>query len=201
MRIDLQSCLLRPWDAGDDASLVAHANNRAVWVNLRDQFPHPYTPKDAEAWIKFASNQARPTSLAIEVQSEAVGAVGFTLQSDVERLSAEIGYWLGQRFWNRGIMTAAVRAVTRYGFEHFALTRIYAVPYATNVASHRVLEKAGYTREGVLRRSVVKDGVVLDQVLFAITDQDFARASVARSGRGFEQSPLADTSAGVCRRR
>ncbi len=179
MRIDLPNCLLRPWSAGDETSIVAHANNREVWVNLRDQFPHPYTQKDAEEWVKFASNQAQPTSLAIEIQSEVVGGVGFKLQSDVERVSAEIGYWLGQRFWNRGIMTAAVRAVTRYGFEQFPLTRIYALPYVTNLASHRVLEKAGYIREGLLRRSVIKDGVVLDQMLFAITDHDLARASVA----------------------
>lgn len=179
MRYELQNCLLRPWRVGDEASLVVHANNRDVWLNLRDQFPHPYTREDAEAWVKFASNQTQPTSLAIEVDSEAVGGVGLKLHDDVERVSAEIGYWLGQRFWNRGIMSAAVRAVTEYGFEHFSLTRVYALPFVTNVASHRVLEKAGYVREGLLRRSAIKDGVVLDQVLFAITDRDLARASDA----------------------
>jgi RimJ/RimL family protein N-acetyltransferase len=179
VRIDLHNCLLRPWRAGDEASLIVHANSRDVWLNLRDQFPHPYTQADAEAWVKFASNQAQPTSLAIEVHSEAVGGVSLKLHDDVERVSAEIGYWLGQRFWNRGIMTAAVRAVTKYGFEQFSLTRVYALPYVTNVASHRVLEKAGYAREGLLRRSAIKDGVVLDQVLFAITDHDLGAASVA----------------------
>ncbi len=177
MRIDLDNCLLRPWRAGDEASLVAHANSRNVWLNLRDQFPHPYTPGDAEAWVEFASNQAQPTSLAIEVHSEAVGGVSLKLHTDVERVSAEIGYWLGERFWNRGIMTAAVRGVTEYGFKQFSLTRVYALPYVTNVASHRVLEKAGYSREGLLRRSAIKDGIVLDQLLFAITDHD--RAGVA----------------------
>lgn len=179
MQRELKNCLLRPWRAGDESSLIAHANNREVWLNLRDQFPHPYTPADAESWVKFASNQAQPTSLAIEADGQAVGGVSLKLHDDVERVSAEIGYWLGQRFWNRGIMTAAVRAVTEYGFEQFSLTRVYALPYATNVASQRVLEKAGYAREGVLRRSVIKDGIVLDQVLFAITDQDLARTRVA----------------------
>jgi RimJ/RimL family protein N-acetyltransferase len=150
-----------------------------VWLNLRDLFPHPYTAADAEAWVSLASNQAQPTNLAIEVQSETVGGVGLELHDDVERVSAEIGYWLGQRFWNRGIMTAAVRAVTEYWFEQFSLTRVYALPFVTNVASHRVLEKAGYVREGLLRRSAIKNGVVVDQVLFAITDQDVARAGVA----------------------
>ena len=179
MRIELNSCLLRPWRTGDEASLIAHANSRDVWLNLRDQFPHPYTAHDADTWVKFASSQEPPTSLAIEVHSEAVGGVSLKLNDDVERVSAEIGYWLGQGFWNRGIMTAAVRAVTEYGFEQFSLTRVYALPYVTNVASHRVLEKAGYAREGLLRRSAIKDGVVLDQVLFAITDHDLSRASVA----------------------
>jgi RimJ/RimL family protein N-acetyltransferase len=181
MRIDLHNCLLRPWRTGDEASLVVHANNRNVWINLRDQFPHPYTRADAETWVAFASNQAQPTSLAIEVDSEVVGGVGLKLNNDVERVSAEIGYWLGEGFWNRGIMTAAVRAVTKYGLKQFSLTRVYALPYVTNVASHRVLEKGGYTREGLLRRSAIKDGVVLDQVLFAITDHDLARASAQES--------------------
>ena len=101
------------------------------------------------------------------------------LHDDVERVSAEIGYWLGQRFWDRGIMTTAVRAVTEYAFDQFSLTRVYAVPYVTNVASHRVLEKAGFAREGLLRRSAIKNGVILDQVLFAITDRDLGRASIA----------------------
>jgi len=116
--------------------------------------------------------------LAIEVDSEAVGGVSLQLHDDVERVSAEIGYWLGRGYWNRGIMTAAVRALTRYGFEQFSLTRVYAVPFATNVASHRVLEKAGYVREGLLRRSAVKKDIVLDQVLYAMTDHDLVSDSV-----------------------
>jgi [ribosomal protein S5]-alanine N-acetyltransferase len=179
MRIDSSNFLLRPWRVGDEASLVVHANNREIWLNLRDQFPHPYTAADAEAWVRFASDQLRPTSLAIEIESEAVGGISLKLHDDVERVSAEIGYWLGQRFWDRGIMTGAVRAVTEYAFDQFSLTRVYAVPYVTNVASHRVLEKAGFAREGLLRRSAIKNGVILDQVLFAITDRDLGRASIA----------------------
>ena len=116
--------------------------------------------------------QHPPPSLAVEVESQAVGGVSLRLHDDVERVSAELGYWLGRAFWNSGVMTAAVRAMTQYGFEQFALTRIYAMPFAANVASQRVLEKAGYTREGVLRRSAIKGGIVTDQVLFAITDDD-----------------------------
>ena len=108
MQIDLHNCTLRRWRPGDEASLVLHANNREVWLNLRDQFPYPYTSADAESWVALAASQGLPTAFAIEVDSEAVGGVGFSLQGDIERVSAEIGYWLGQRLWNRGIMTAAV---------------------------------------------------------------------------------------------
>ena len=172
MRIECPNCVLRPWRAGDEESLVRHANDRDIWLNLRDQFPHPYTPADAVGWIGFASKPAPPTSLAIEAESQAIGGVSLQLHDDVERVSAEIGYWLGKAFWNRGIMTAAVRAMTTYGFERFSLTRIYALPFVTNVASHKVLENAGYLREGLLRRSAIKDGSVTDQLLFAITDRD-----------------------------
>src|SRR5690606_1724188 len=146
----------------------------SIWLNLRDRFPHPYTAADAEWWIGHASNRHPPTSHAIEVDGEAAGDVSLTLHEDVERVSAEIGYWLGESFWNRGIMSAAVRAITRYGFSEFSLTRIYALPYASNVASHKVLERSGYTREAVLRRSAIKEGIVLDQVLYAITDLDIS---------------------------
>lgn len=177
MQIDCGPCILRPWRAGDEVSLVRHADNREVWLNLRDRFPHPYTPADAEAWVRIATARRPQTNLAISVDGEAVGGVSLMLHDDVERLSAEIGYWLGEAFWGRGIMSAAVRASTEYAFSTFRLTRVYALPFARNAASLRVLEKAGYTREGVLRRSVVKDGEILDQVVFAVTDLDRAAAS------------------------
>jgi RimJ/RimL family protein N-acetyltransferase len=164
-------CIVRPWQRGDESALARHANARDIWLNLRDQFPHPYTAEDAAAWVESAAAESPSTHFAIVVQ-EAVGGIGFTVRGDVERVSAEIGYWLGAAHWSKGIMTAAVRAVTHYAFTQFSLTRVFAVPYAQNVASHRVLEKVGYTREGVLRRSAIKNGMVLDQVLYAITDQD-----------------------------
>jgi RimJ/RimL family protein N-acetyltransferase len=172
MELDCETCRIRSWRVGDEAALARHANSRAVWLNLRDRFPHPYTLKHAEAWVRFAPAQDPETNFAIEVAGEAVGAVGFVLHEDVERSSAEIGYWLGEAVWGRGIATAAVRAATEYAFRTYALTRVYAVPFERNRASCRVLEKAGYVLEGRLRRSAVKDGQVLDQMLYAITDLD-----------------------------
>jgi RimJ/RimL family protein N-acetyltransferase len=177
MRIDCGVCTIRPWQRGDETALARHANSQEIWLNLRDQFPSPYTLDHAHAWVESACAENPPTHFAI-VLDEAVGGVGFALQGDIARVSAEIGYWLGTSHWNKGVMTAAVRAVTEYAFAQFSLTRVFAVPYATNVASHRVLEKVGYVREGVLRRSASKNGQVLDQVVYAMTDRD--RALVRR---------------------
>ena len=101
------------------------------------------------------------------VDGQAVGGIGFNLHTDVERVSAEIGYWLGEAFWNRGITSEALLAVTRYAVKEHKLTRIYAVPYEWNPASFRVLEKAGYVFEGQMRRSAIKDGKIIDQLLYA----------------------------------
>lgn len=172
MEIDCDIFTLRGWRTGDESSLARHANNRAIWLRMRDRFPFPYTRADAETWIRTASARDPQADFAIEVAGEAVGGVGLMLHEDVERVSAEIGYWLGEALWGRGITSTAVRAVTEYAFSALGLTRVYAVPYAHNAASMRVLEKAGFTREGRMRRSVIKDGVVLDQFLFARTDLD-----------------------------
>jgi RimJ/RimL family protein N-acetyltransferase len=172
MRFDCGRCVLRPWAAGDEPSLVRHANNYKVWQNLPDGIPHPYTLADAEQWISFTQQQSTQTLFAVEVEGEAVGSVGLFPKSDIERLSAEIGYWLGEAVWGKGIATAAVRALSTYGFKELGLTRIFAVPLISSTASMRVLENAGYIREGVLRRSAVKEGIVIDQVLYALTDMD-----------------------------
>jgi RimJ/RimL family protein N-acetyltransferase len=103
--------------------------------------------------------------------------IGLEIGSDIERRSAEIGYWLGETFCGKDIVTDAVRAMTGYGFKALNLTRVFAVPIASSSTSVHVLEKCGYIREGVMRRSAVKEGVVIDHVLYALTDQDFARTS------------------------
>ncbi len=165
-----QRCTIRPWRSTDAESLVRHANNLEVARHLRDRFPHPYTRADAQAFLKHAvpaSVSDRPTNLAIEVDGEAAGGIGFILGSDVERFSAEIGYWLGQAYWGRGIGTEALIVVSQHAFDDFNLLRLYALAFAGNVASTRVLEKAGYVREGLLRSSSVKFGQPHDQYVYA----------------------------------
>jgi RimJ/RimL family protein N-acetyltransferase len=167
MRLNLSSCTIRPWQISDAESLQRQADNRKVSMQLRDRFPYPYGIEQARAFLEFIAKQATPTVWAIEVAGNAVGGIGIELHHDVERVSAEIGYWLGEEFWGRGITTDALKAVTAEVFRQFDLTRIYAVPFADHIASVRVLEKAGYVREGHMRRSAIKDGKIRDQFLFA----------------------------------
>ena len=162
-------CTIRSWRWGDETALVRHANNRKVWQNLRDRFPHPYTKGDAQRYLQIMVEAVPETNFVIALDNELVGAVGFALGHDIERIGAEVGYWLGEDVWGRGIATAAVRTITRHAFATFPLERLFAVPFVTNAASLRVLEKAGYTREGILRRSALKDGRVLDQAMYSIT--------------------------------
>lgn len=134
---------------------------------MRDAFPRPFTIERAREFIASARAAKPETRLAIEVDRAAVGGIGIALHSDIERVSAELGYWLGESFWGRGIMSEAVRAMTRHAVETFQLTRVFAVPFESNVASHRLLEKAGYLLEGRLRRCAIKEGKVIDQLLYA----------------------------------
>jgi RimJ/RimL family protein N-acetyltransferase len=167
MKLVLERSEVRSWRAADLESLVRHANNRNIWINLRDRFPHPYTHRDGRRFIRDARKLNPETFFAIAVDGDAVGGIGFVLQGDVERVSAEVGYWLGEPFWGRGIVTEALVAVTRHAIERHDLTRLFALPFAYNTASCRVLEKAGYVLEGTLRRSAIKDGVIVDQFQYA----------------------------------
>jgi RimJ/RimL family protein N-acetyltransferase len=168
MEFVLSKSRLRPWLTGDEESLVLHANNRLVWRNLRDAFPHPYTIADARQWIQIANPSPPITNFAIIVEGAAVGGIGVVLKDDVFRRSAEIGYWLGEEFWGRGIVTEAVREVTEYAFTTFDLCRIYAGVFEWNPASMRVLEKAGYEFECRMRKSVTKDGETVDEFIYAV---------------------------------
>lgn len=167
MRIDCGICVLRQFQASDAPHIAALANERDIWINLRDRFPHPYELAHGEAFVTRAAAHDPPTNLAICVDERAVGGVGLILGQDIERVSAEIGYWLGKPYWGRGIMSAALSASTQYAVQQFGLTRVFAIPFVDNIGSIRVLEKAGYVREGLMKQSAIKNGVVRDQYLYA----------------------------------
>jgi ribosomal-protein-alanine N-acetyltransferase len=167
MLLDLGDLRVRSWRRDDLDALMRHANNPKIAANLRDQFPHPYTRRDAIDYLNYVRTVEVETSFAVEYDGGAIGGIGFKLGLDVARLTAEMGYWLSEDYWGRGLTTLAVSATVDWAFENYKLTRIYAMAFAHNVASMRVLEKAGFEREGILRRSAIKNGVVLDQVLYA----------------------------------
>ena len=166
---------VRPWRLSDVSSLVRHADNLNVARHLRDRFPHPYTPADARRFLD-AIAIARPiTTFAIDVADEAIGGIGFSPGADVERFSAEIGYWIAEPFWGRGIAADALRLVSEYAFATCNVLRLFALPFADNTRSIRVLEKAGYTCEGIMRASSVKFGEPRDQALYALVNQRWRR--------------------------
>jgi [ribosomal protein S5]-alanine N-acetyltransferase len=158
---------IRPWNDGDIEALVKYGSNRKIWLNMRDGFPHPYTVEKAKKFIESVGNQNPTTIFAIATAEEAIGSIGIFPNQDVHHLTAEMGYWLAEPYWGKGIMTETVLKLTEYAFEQFGLVRIYAEPYAHNTGSCRVLEKAGFELEGRLRSSVIKDGQIMDQFLYA----------------------------------
>ena len=167
MRLEGTRCIVRQWRMQDADALVRHADNINVARQLRDRFPHPYTRANASMFLKAATSAAEPSNLAIEVEGEAAGAIGYVPGIDVERYSAEIGYWLGESYWGRGIVTEALLLMTAHVFTTVNLLRLFALPFADNAASARVLEKAGFVREAILRSSSVKYGQPRDQALYA----------------------------------
>jgi ribosomal-protein-alanine N-acetyltransferase len=174
MRIETEVCTVRDWHTGDAPALARHADNRSIARNLRDAFPHPYSLADAERFLAQVAEQDPRTYFCIAVEGEAVGGIGYTIHTDVERFTAEIGYWLSESHWGRGISTSALASLTRYAMHTHALRRVYATPYAWNDASVRVLVKAGYVFEGRMRSAAFKEEQVVDQLLYAFTEAELA---------------------------
>ncbi len=168
MRIEIGQWQVRSFRPDDAEALARNANNRNVSRNMRDTFPYPYELSNAHEWIEFATTQSPETNFAIADDTELIGGIGITLQSDVNRRSAEIGYWLGEPHWGQGIATAALKATSDWAFSEFDLVRLYGEVFEWNPASGRVLEKAGYELEGRLRKSIVKGGQVIDALLYAM---------------------------------
>jgi [ribosomal protein S5]-alanine N-acetyltransferase len=169
LRTSITECRLRPWASADGADLVAFANNRRVWRNLTDAFPHPYTKADADGWIITANAKGRSIHLAIAWNEQAIGGIGAIAGDGMKIATADFGYWLGEPFWGKGIATAAAIALADWLMAERVFSRLQATVYEWNPASGRVLEKAGFIKEGVLRKSITKDGHLIDTVMYART--------------------------------
>lgn len=163
--------VLRRWKEEDAASIQSYANHEKIAANLRNAFPYPYPPGAAAQYIRSCIEQEGDGQVtrAIAVDGTAVGSIGVFFGSDVYEKSAELGYWLGEPFWNQGIMSEAVVKMCRYVFSKYNVERIFAEPFAGNAASRRVLEKAGFSLEDILKNSIYKNGVLQDSCMYALT--------------------------------
>jgi [ribosomal protein S5]-alanine N-acetyltransferase len=150
----------------DAESLCTHANNSKVSENLRDVFSFPYTVEDAEFFIKNIASSKTNFILAIDIDGNAVGSIGIHPQADVHRKNAEIGYWLGEHFWGRGIVTEAVNTMVDFTFKNLDIHRVYASVFERNLASIRVLEKCGFIREAVHYKAIIKKDVIMDEFIY-----------------------------------
>ncbi|MBP7273279.1 MAG: GNAT family N-acetyltransferase [Saprospiraceae bacterium] len=159
---------LRPWAKTDVEHLVLYANNSNIARFMTNQFPHPYTAEAAHRFIEMTAQHSPTQIFAIDINSVAIGGIGIHPQTDIMCKNAELGYWLGEPFWGKGIITAAVREMVNYGFDTFEITRIFARPFGNNLASQKVLEKVGFQLEARITKNIYKDGIFIDELIYAI---------------------------------
>lgn len=172
MNIYFDDFNIRNLTYNDVESIVKYANNYNVSKFLRDTFPFPYTKKDAERWIEFVISDNSHLSFAIADKNELIGGIGAMLNQDVNRFTAEIGYWLGEPFWNRSITTKAVKTFCKFLFENYNFNHLTASIYEGNIASVKVVQKAGFVLEGILRKNVFKENKFLDQHIYGLLKEE-----------------------------
>lgn len=160
--------LLRPWKKEDSTSLAEFANNFHIWNNARDSFPYPYTEKDAQSYIELTWQNESIRDFAIVMDGKAVGGIGYVPQYDVERISAEIGYWIGEPYWNKGFMTSLVSSFVDRIFETTDILRLYATVFEYNIPSMKVLEKNNFRKVGILEKAAVKNNRIIDLHYFEL---------------------------------
>lgn len=163
-------CRIRKWELSDAKELAAALSNKKVQDNLRDGLPYPYTEQDGTDYIStvLSTDGNETFTFAITVDEKAVGSIGIFRQGNIHRQTAELGYYIAEEYWGKGIMTEAVKQICGYVFDKSDIIRIYAEPFAYNAASCRVLEKAGFQYEGTLRNNAVKNGEIIDMKMYSL---------------------------------
>jgi [ribosomal protein S5]-alanine N-acetyltransferase len=156
----------------DKYSIVKYADNKNISTNLRDAFPFPYTLEDAENWLALINDNFPKRAFAIANNEELIGAIGIEPCRDVNRFAGELGYWLGEPYWGKGIATLVVQKFIKYAFEYYDLIKIFAYVFSSNASSSRVLIKAGFKLEGCMRNQIVKNGQPLDQLIYGILKEE-----------------------------
>ena len=174
MEICFEGIVLRPWSVRDAGRLAVIANNKKISDNLRDGFPFPYSLKDAKSWLNIILPENYPPRFfAITVDKELVGSIGLVTKTDIYRKNIEIGYFLAEEHWGKGIATMAIKAATSYAFKDFDIVRIYAEPFSDNPGSRKALEKAGYSLEAIFRRNVIKNENIKDSCIYSVLKEDY----------------------------
>jgi RimJ/RimL family protein N-acetyltransferase len=174
MEIRFEGIILRPWSISDATELALLADNRRIADNLRDGFPFPYSLKDAIDWLNIILPENNPPRFfAITIDKQIVGSIGIVSKTDIYRKNFEIGYFISENFWGKGIATKAIKVATSYAFRDFDIVRIYAEPFADNIASRRALEKSGFRLEATLKNYVIKNGIIKDSCIYSVLREDF----------------------------
>ncbi len=167
-------CKIRKWELSDAADLAAALSNKKIQNNLRDGLPYPYIERDGIDYISamLSSNENETFAFAVTVDNKAIGSIGVFRQGNIHRQTGELGYYIAEEYWGKGIMTEAVKQICRYVFDKSDIIRIYAEPFANKEASCWVLEKAGFQYEGTLRSNAVKNGKVIDMKMYSLLKSD-----------------------------
>ena len=167
-------CKIRKWKLSDAKDLTKALSNRKVQDNLRDGLPYPYLEQDANDYISsmLSANENDTFAFAITIDDKAIGSIGVFRQQNIHRQTAEMGYYIAEEYWGKGIMTEAVKQICEYVFEHSDIIRIYAEPFSCNMGSCRVLEKAGFQYEGTLRSNAIKNGKVMDMKMYSLLREE-----------------------------
>jgi [ribosomal protein S5]-alanine N-acetyltransferase len=174
MKIPFENGILRPWEIEDANELAVIANNKNVADNLRDGFPNPYSIDDAYKWLDLVIPVNDPPKyFAIIYSKKLAGSIAVVTKEDIYRKNVEIGYFLAEDLWGKGIITNAIRAITSYAFSKFDIVRVYAEPFADNPGSRRVLEKAGFKCEAIFRKNVIKNGIIKDSCIYSVLKEDY----------------------------
>ncbi len=174
MEIFFEGIVLRPWSISDASQLALIADNKNIADNLRDGFPYPYTLQDARDWLNIILPENFPPKFfAIRIKEQLAGSIGIVTKSDIYRKNFEIGYFISEAYWGKGIATKAIKAATSYAFKDFDVVRVYAEPFSDNIGSRKALEKAGYSLEASLKRNVIKNGIIKDSCIYSVLKEDF----------------------------
>jgi ribosomal-protein-alanine N-acetyltransferase len=162
----MNKIVLRPWQKQDAQELAAVANNRNIWNNVRDALPNPYTVMDALQWIAYVNDQKPVLNFAIVSNGKVAGSIGCTPKEDISRKTIEIGYFIGEPYWNNGLATEAVKQLMDFITTRLDIVRIEAHVFASNKASMTVLRKNGFYLEAIHRKGAFKNNELIDDYLW-----------------------------------